>query len=185
MSTPIATQTRTTTWNLDPAHSTAEFKVKHMMITNVKGQFSDISGTITIDESDITKSRVEASVDAVSINTRNPDRDAHLRSADFFDVDRFPKLTFTSTGVRRTGGDELEVEGEFTIHGVTRKVTFIIEGPSAPAKDPWGNTRLGLTATTKIKRKEFGLTWNSALETGGVLVGEEVTITIDVQAIKA
>jgi len=185
MNTAIAAQTRTTTWNLDPAHSTAEFKVKHMMITNVKGQFSDISGTITIDESDITKSRVEASVDAVSVNTRNPDRDAHLRSADFFDVDRFPKLTFTSTAVSRTGRDELEVEGDFTIHGVTRKVTFIIEGPSATAKDPWGNTRLGLTATTKIKRKEFGLTWNSALETGGVLVGEEVTITIDIQAVKA
>lgn len=185
MSTAIAVQTRTTTWNLDPAHSAAEFKVKHMMITNVKGQFTDISGTITIDESDITKSRVEAAVDAVSINTRNPDRDAHLRSADFFDVDRFPKLTFTSTAVRRTGRDELEVEGDFTIHGVTRKVTFTVEGPSAPAKDPWGDTRLGLTATAKINRKEFGLTWNSALETGGVLVGEEITVTIDIQAVKA
>jgi polyisoprenoid-binding protein YceI len=114
-----------------------------MMITNVKGQFSDISGTIIIDESDITKSRVEASVEADSINTRNPDRDAHLRSANFFDVDRFPNLTFTSTAVRRTGHDELEGEGDFTIHGVTRKVTLTVEGPSAPAKDPWATHASG------------------------------------------
>jgi len=185
MSTANAAQTTTSTWNLDPAHSVAEFKVKHMMITNVKGQFTSLTGVIIIDESDVTRSRVEASIDAASIHTRTPDRDAHLRSADFFDVDKFPKLTFTSTKVARTGEDELKVEGDLSIHGVTRKVVFKVEGPTEPAKDPWGNTRIGLTATTKINRKDFGLTWNSALESGGVLVGEEVTITLDVQAVKA
>ncbi|HTS76033.1 MAG TPA: YceI family protein [Bryobacteraceae bacterium] len=185
MSTANAAQTTTSTWNLDPAHSVAEFKVKHMMITNVKGQFTSLTGVIIIDESDVTRSRVEASIDAASIHTRTPDRDAHLRSADFFDVDKFPKLTFTSTKVARTGEDELKVEGDLSIHGVTRRVVFKVEGPTEPAKDPWGNTRIGLTATTKINRKDFGLTWNSALESGGVLVGEEVTITLDVQAVKA
>jgi polyisoprenoid-binding protein YceI len=185
MSTANAAQTTTSTWNLDPAHSIAEFKIKHMMITNVKGQFTSLTGVITIDESDVTRSRVEASIDAASIHTRTPERDAHLRSADFFDVEKFPKLTFTSTNIVRSGDDELKVEGDLTIHGVTRKVTFKVEGPSEPAKDPWGNTRIGLAATTKINRKDFGLTFNSALESGGVLIGEEVAIALEVQAVKA
>ena len=175
----------TTTWNIDPVHTMAEFKVRHMMITNVKGHFTGVTGVLTLDEQDITKSHVEASIDAASINTREADRDTHLKSADFLDVEKFPKLTFTSTRVTRTGEGELQVEGDLTIHGVTRKVVFAVEGPTAPGKDPWGNTRIGLTATTKINRKDFGLTWNAALETGGILVGEEVTITFDVQAIKA
>jgi len=180
-----APQPTITTWNIDPVHTTAEFKVRHMMITNVKGHFKPVTGVITIDEADISKSHVEASIDAASIDTREPDRDTHLRSADFLDVEKFPTLTFTSTRVTPKGKGDLEVEGDLTIHGVTRKVTFAVEGPSEPGKDPWGNTRIGLSATTKFNRKDFGLTWNAALETGGILVGDEVTITLDVQAVKA
>lgn len=180
-----APEPTTSTWNIDPVHTMAEFKVRHMMITNVKGHFTGVTGVLTLDGQDITKSHVEASIDAASINTRETDRDTHLKSGDFLDVEKFPKLTFASTRVTRTGDGELQVEGDLTIHGVTRKVTFAVEGPTRPGKDPWGNTRIGWTATTKINRKDFGLTWNTALETGGILVGDEVTITFDVEAIKA
>jgi len=140
---------------------------------------------LELNNADITKSRIEASVDANSINTRDAQRDAHLKSADFFDVEKFPALTFRSTRVSKQGDGELTVEGDLSIHGVTRKVTLDVEGPSDAMKDPWGNTRIGLSATTRINRKDFGLTWNAALETGGILVGEDVTITLDVQFIKA
>ena len=185
MTTPTAPQTSTTTWNLDPAHSVAEFKVKHMMISNVKGQFAKVTGTLSLDESDLTNSKVEAVIDAASIETRDAQRDAHLKSADFFDVEKFPTLTFKSTRVAIVGDGELSVEGDLTIHGVTRKAVFAVEGPTPPAKDPWGNTRVAISATTKINRKDFGLTWNAALETGGILVGDEVIITLDVEFIKA
>lgn len=177
--------TATTTWNIDPVHSTAQFKVKHMMISNVKGEFKDITGELELSETDLTRSRVEASVDAATINTREAQRDAHLKSADFLDVEKFPGLTFKSTRVSKTSVDELAVEGDLSIHGVTRNVVFQVEGPSAPIKDPWGNTRLGISATTRINRKDFGLVWNSTLETGGILVGDEVTITVDVEFVKA
>ena len=180
-----APQPTATTWNIDPVHTTAEFKIRHMMITNVKGHFKPVNGVITIEEDDISRSHVEASIDAASVDTREPDRDTHLRSAEFLDVEKFPTLTFTSTRVTRTGQGNLEVEGDLTIHGVTRKATFSVEGPTAPGKDPWGNLRIGLSASTKINRKDFGLTWNAALETGGILVGDEVTITLDVEAVKA
>jgi len=156
-----------------------------MMISNVKGQFTGVSGVLSYDEADVTRSNIEATIDAASVNTRDPQRDGHLKSADFFDVETFPTLGFKSTHVTRNADGDLTIDGELTIHGVTRKTTFAVEGPSAPAKDPWGNTRIGLSATTKVNRKDFGLTWNSALETGGVLVGEEVTITLDVQFVKA
>lgn len=185
MSTALVNEVGKSTWTIDPAHSAAEFKVKHMMISNVKGQFSKLTGTLSLDPADITRSSVTATIDATSINTREPQRDAHLKSADFFDVEKFPTLEFKSTRVTRTGDDELKVEGELTIHGVTKNVTFAVEGPSAANKDPWGNQRIGLTATTKINRKDYGLTWNAALETGGILVGEEVTITLDVQFVGA
>jgi polyisoprenoid-binding protein YceI len=175
----------TSTWNIDPAHSVAEFKVKHMMISNVKGQFAHLSGVLVLDEKDVSKSRVEASINAESITTREPQRDAHLKSADFFHVEKHPTLSFKSTGIKQTGDGELAVTGDLTIRGVTRSVVFTVEGPTPPAKDPWGNMRLGLSATTKINRKDFGLTYNAALETGGILVGEEVTITLDVQFVKA
>jgi polyisoprenoid-binding protein YceI len=177
--------TTTTTWNIDPVHSTAEFKVKHMMISNVKGQFTGVKGTLTLDESKVINSRVEASIDAASINTHEAQRDAHLKSADFFDVEKFPTLSFKSTRITRASDGDLAVAGDLTIHGVTRNVVFTVEGPTAPGKDPWGNTRVGLTATTKINRKDFGLTWNAALETGGILVGDDVTITLEVQFVKA
>jgi len=177
--------TTTTTWNIDPVHSTVEFKVKHMMISNVKGQFTGVKGTLTLDESKVINSRVEASIDAASINTHEAQRDAHLKSADFFDVEKFPTLSFKSTRITRASDGDLAVAGDLTIHGVTRSVVFTVEGPTAPGKDPWGNTRVGLTATTKINRKDFGLTWNAALETGGILVGDDVTITLEVQFVKA
>jgi polyisoprenoid-binding protein YceI len=178
-----AVQTQTTTWKVDKAHSAAEFKVKHMMISNVKGHFSGIDGVLDLNEDDVTKSHVEATIDASSVTTREPQRDAHLKSPDFFDVEKFPTLAFKSNAVKTANGD-LAVSGDLTIHGITRPVVFTVEGPTSPAKDPWGNTRIGLTATTKINRKDFGLTWNAVLETGGILVGDDVTITLDVQFIK-
>jgi polyisoprenoid-binding protein YceI len=184
MSTQATPQTTTSTWKIDPVHSGAEFKVKHMMISNVKGQFTAVTGVATLDETDVTKSRIEATIDAASINTRDVQRDAHLKSADFFDVEKFPTLTFKSKRVARAGAEELAVTGDLTIHGVTREVTFDVEGPTLPAKDPWGNTRVGISATTKISRKDYGLTWNAGLETGGFLVGDDVTVTLDVEFVK-
>jgi polyisoprenoid-binding protein YceI len=185
MSTLAIPQTSTTTWNIDPAHATAEFKVKHMMISNVKGQFSKVTGVLTHDESEPANSRVEVSIEAASIETRDAQRDAHLKSADFFDVEKFPTLSFKSTDSKVVGDGELIVRGDLTIRGITRKVTFQVEGPTPPAKDPWGNTRIAVSATTKINRKDFGLAWNAALETGGILVGDEVTITLDIEFVKA
>jgi len=185
MSALATPQTAVSTWNIDPAHSVAEFKVKHMMISNVKGHFPKVSGVLSLDETDVTKSQIEASIDAASINTREEQRDAHLKSADFFHVEQHPTLTFKSTSITQKGDGELTVTGDLTIRGVTRSVTFAVEGPTAPAKDPWGNTRIAVSGTTKINRKDFGLTWNAALETGGILVGDEVTITLDVQFVKA
>jgi polyisoprenoid-binding protein YceI len=185
MSTVTAPEVISTTWNIDPVHSHAQFKVKHMMISNVKGEFTKVSGKLELNSSDITKSKLEASIDATTISTREAQRDAHLKSADFLDVEKFPVLTFTSTRVSKTRVDELSVEGDLSIHGVTHKVVFEVEGPSVPMKDPWGNTRIGVSAKTRINRKDFGLMWNSALETGGVMVGEEVTLTLDVEFVKA
>ncbi|HTC94190.1 MAG TPA: YceI family protein [Terriglobales bacterium] len=185
MSTLAIPQTATTTWNIDPVHSVAEFKVKHMMISNVKGQFTGVKGVLALDEADLANSYVETTIDAASINTREAQRDAHLKSADFFDVEKFPTLSFQSTRVSRVKNGELAVAGDLTIHGITRHVVFNVEGPTAPGKDPWGNVRVGLSATTRINRKDFGLTWNAALETGGILVGDDVTITLDVQFVKA
>jgi polyisoprenoid-binding protein YceI len=185
MSTSTTPQPAVSTWSIDPVHSVAEFKIKHMMISNVKGQFTGVKGTLTLDEADLTRSKVEASIDAATIATRDAQRDAHLKSPDFFDAEKFPELTFRSTRVSRNGDGDLQVAGDLTIHGVTRQVAFAVEGPTPPAKDPWGNTRLGLSAATKISRKDFGLTWNAALETGGLLVGDDVTITLDVQFVKA
>lgn len=173
-----------TTWNLDPAHSAAEFKVKHMMIANVKGKFSGMSGKLTLNESDISKSSVEASIPVATLNTGDEQRDGHLKSGDFFDAEKFPAMTFKSTKVVASAPGEGKVTGDLTVHGVTKQVTFEVEGPSSPGKDPWGNTRIGLSATAKINRKDFGLVWNAALETGGVLVGDEVTLTLDVQFVK-
>jgi len=174
----------TSTWNIDPTHSVVEFKVKHMMISNVRGRFTKVNGVLTLDEARPENSRAEATIEVASIETGDAQRDGHLKAADFFDVEHFPTMTFRSTGVK-AAGDGGTVEGELTIHGVSRQVVLQVEGPTAPAKDPWGHTRVAGSATTKISRKEFGLTWNAALETGGVLVGDEVTIALDVQFVKA
>jgi polyisoprenoid-binding protein YceI len=184
MATTTSTPASTITWKIDPAHSSAEFKVKHMMISHVKGSFSGITGTLIEDTTDPTRSTVEASVDISSISTGDAQRDAHLKSADFFHGEQHPTMTFRSTRVEKKGEGEYAVTGDLTIHGTTKPVTFAVEGPSAPGKDPWGNTRIGLSATTKINRKEFGLSWNAALETGGFLVGEDVQISLEVQFIK-
>ncbi len=184
MATPTTSPASVITWKLDPAHSSAEFKVKHMMISNVKGSFSGLSGTLTENTVDSSLSSVEASVEISSINTGDAQRDAHLKSADFFDVEKYPTMTFKSTQVERKGDGEYRVTGDLTIHGVTKPATFAVEGPSAPGKDPWGNTRIGLSATTKINRKDYGLNWNAALETGGILVGEDIQITVEAQFIK-
>ncbi len=185
MATTTANPTSQTTWKLDPAHSAAEFKVKHMMISNVKGSLTGLSGVLNENPSDPGSSSVEATIDVSTLNTGDAQRDGHLKSADFFEVEKFPTMNFKSTSVKKTGEGEYAVTGDLTMHGVTKPVTFAVEGPSAPGKDPWGNTRIGLSATTKINRKDFGLTWNSALETGGVLVGESVNVTLDVEFIKA
>jgi polyisoprenoid-binding protein YceI len=185
MSTLAIPQTEISTWSIDPAHATAEFKVKHMMIANVRGHFSKITGVLSHAEGDPTKSSVEATIEAGSIETREPQRDAHLKSEDFLHVEKFPTLSFKSSNIKVAGDGELKVEGDLTIRGVTRKVTFVVEGPTPPTKDPWGNARMAISATTKINRKDFGLVWNAALETGGILVGEDVTITLDVEFVKA
>jgi polyisoprenoid-binding protein YceI len=173
------------TWNIDATHSHAEFKVRHLMISNVKGSFTKVSGVLTLDESDPTKSSVEATIDVASVDTRDAQRDAHLKSADFFDVEKFPAMTFKSTKVTVTSPGEGTVEGDLTIRDVTKSVVFQVEGPTDQTKDPWGNLRVGVAATTKISRKEFGLTWSAPLESGGVMVGDEVTITLEVEFVKA
>ena len=173
------------TWNIDPDHSNIGFKVRHLMVSNVKGSFEKYSGTIDINDKDITKSKVEVTIDTNSINTNVQKRDEHLRSADFFDVAKFPTMTFVSKKVAKAGNDKLKVTGNLTLHGVTKEVVLDVEGPSKESKDPMGMIRSGATASTKINRKDFGLAWNKALETGGVAVGEEVTITLEIEMIKA
>jgi len=173
-----------TTYEIDSAHSSAQFTVRHMMITNVRGGFSSIKGTAVYDAENPSASTVEATIDATTINTLDAQRDGHLKSADFLDVEKYPAITFKSTKVEYSGPGEGKITGDLTIHGVTKPVVLNVEGPSAEGKDPWGGTRVGASATTKIKRSDFGLTWNAALETGGIMVGDELKIEIDLQMIK-
>jgi polyisoprenoid-binding protein YceI len=184
MSTTTSAPGTVTTWKADPAHSHAEFKVKHMMISNVKGNFSSVSGTLSLDETDYTRSKVEVDIPVATLSTGDPQRDGHLKSPDFFDAEKFPTIIFKSTNIDSKGGANYAVTGDLTMHGVTKSVTLAVEDVSEPSKDPWGNHRIGLSASTKINRKDFGLTWNSALESGGVLVGEDVSINLEVQFIK-
>ena len=174
-----------TTWNIDPVHSVVEFRVKHMMISNVKGQFTGVSGILSLDEGNVEDSSITATVDVSSLNTSDAQRDAHLKSADFFDAENFPKISLRSSRIQSIPEGGLLASGQLTIRGVTKDVDFAVDGPTSPAKDPWGNTRIGLSATTRINRKDFGLTWNAALEAGGFLVGEEVAISLDLQFLKA
>ncbi len=173
---------KSTTWKIDPAHSNVELAVKHLMISTVKGLFTDVEGEIVIVDGDPSKSSVSATLKAASIDTRTKQRDDHLRSADFLDAANFPEITFKST---RISGDESEFEvvGNLTIRGVTRAVTLDVTNEGA-GKDPWGGDRIAFSATTKLDRRDFGLTWNQAIEAGGVLVGNDVKVSIDVQAVK-
>lgn len=184
MATSPATSAAVTLWKIDPAHSTADFKVRHMMIANVKGAIKGITGDLTEHATDASLSSIEAKLDVSTIHTGEAQRDTHLKSADFLDTEKFPTITFKSTKVEKKGEAEYAVTGNLTLHGVTKPVTLAVEGPTAQHKDPWGNTRIGLEASTKINRKDFGLTYNAALETGGVLVGEEVHITIELELVK-
>jgi len=172
------------TWQIDPEHSSVQFKVRHLMVSNVKGEFTRFNGVVAIDDQDISRSHVNVNIETASIDTRVAKRDEHLRSADFFDVTKYPAMTFVSKKVAKAGKGNLKVTGDLTIHGVTREVILDVEGPTADVKDPWGNIRRGATATTQINRKDFGLTWNKALETGGVVVGDDVTITLEVEMIR-
>ena len=170
-------------YEIDPGHSSVGFGVKHMMVSTVKGQFGKVAGTASWTKPDYSDAKVDVSIDAASIDTREPKRDEHLKSPDFFDVAKFPKLTFKSKKVAKGKDGHLALTGDLTIHGVTKEVTFDVAGPTAEVKDPWGNTRTGVEATTKIKRKDFGLTWNKALEAGGVAVGDEVTIVLEIEGV--
>ncbi|MEI7816410.1 MAG: YceI family protein [Desulfuromonadales bacterium] len=173
-----------TTWNIDPDHSNVGFKVRHLMVSNVRGSFEKLNGSVDINDKDITKSKVSVTIDTASINSNVQKRDEHLRSADFLDVAKHPSMTFVSKKVAQSGKDGLKVTGDLTLHGVTKQVVLDVDGLSKESKDPWGNIRRGATATTKINRKDFGLVWNAALETGGVAVGEEITITLEIEMIK-
>jgi len=177
-----AVATKTGTWRIDPAHSRVGFGVRHMMFSTVKGSFPGVDGKIVLNEEDVTDSEVEVRIDASSIDTANQDRDKHLRSDDFLDVESHPHITFRSTGVRQEG-DRLSVSGDLTIRGATRPVELEAEKLGG-GLDPWGNQRVGFSAATRINRKDFGLTWNQALEAGGVLVGDEVRIALDIQAVE-
>ena len=183
--TGVVTQpTAATTWQIDPKHSVVEFAVKHMMFSTVKGRFSDVGGTIVYDEHDPARSKVEVEIDAASIDTREPQRDEHLRSADFFEVEKYPTITFRSTRVEPLSSDRMRVVGDLTMHGVTREValeaSFLGSGTN-----PWGQRVAGFSATGELNRKDFGLNWNAALEAGGVLVGEKIRINLEVEASQA
>lgn len=182
MSLPLVASA--STWTIDPDHSNVGFKVRHLMVSNVKGNFDKHTGAVELNDKDITKSSVEVTIDTSSINTNVQKRDDHLRSADFFDVAKYPTMTFVSKKVAKAGKDKLKVTGDLTLHGVTRQVILDVEPFSKESKDPWGNFRRGTTASTKINRKDFGLVWNKALETGGVAVGEEVAITLEIEMIR-
>jgi polyisoprenoid-binding protein YceI len=171
-----------TTWRIDTAHTNAEFAVRHLMISTVKGRFADVQGVVHVNDSDFAKSSVEVVIAVASIDTREPQRDAHLRSADFFDADHFPRLTFRSKRIEGTG-DAFKIVGDLTIRSTSREVVLDVSSEGR-TKDPWGGERAGFTASAKIKRTDFGLLWNQLLETGGVVVGEDVKISIDAELIK-
>jgi polyisoprenoid-binding protein YceI len=174
-----------TTYKIDPAHSSAQFVVRHMMITNVRGAFNNLQGTVAYDPQNPAASSVDVMIDAKTISTLEADRDAHLKSADFLDVEKFPTITFKSTSATRDGDGGLDLKGDLTIHGVTKQVVLQVEGPTGEGKDPYGNVRVGASATTRIKRSDFGLKWNTALETGGVLVGDQLKINLEISLIKS
>ncbi|KYD11688.1 YceI family protein [Heyndrickxia sporothermodurans] len=171
-------------WTVDTAHSSIDFSVKHMMVSKVKGAFQQFNASVEADPTDLTTANIDFNIDVASIDTRNSDRDNHLRSADFFDVENYPTMTFKSTNITKTDDDEYKVTGDVTLHGVTRSETFSVTFEGL-AKDPMsGAEKVGFSATGKLKRSDYGLTWNAALETGGVLVGDEIKVAIEIEAAK-
>jgi polyisoprenoid-binding protein YceI len=178
---PTATLAQTLTYDIDPSHSSATFKVRHLMVSNVRGELGRITGQVVLDETDPTRSLVEATIDATAINTRDEKRDAHLRSPDFLDVQAHPTITFRSTRVQAGKAGHLLVTGDLTIRGITREYTLDVEPLSPEIRDPWGNDKRGVTATTRINRKDFDVSWNAALDGGGLLVGDEVSVTLEVE----
>jgi len=173
----------TTTYQIDPRHSSAGFGVTHLMISTVRGEFHGVTGTVVVDDSDVSKSSVNVTIDATTVDTREPDRDKHLKSEAFFDVAKYPAITFQSTKVERNNDGTLKVTGDLTIRGVTKTATLTAILPKAPIKDPWGFQRTAVSASTKINRQEFGVAWNQKLDSGGVVVGDDVNITLDVEMI--
>jgi polyisoprenoid-binding protein YceI len=174
----------TSTWQIDPAHTAAEFAVKHLMISTVRGAFKGVTGTVVWDDQDITKSTVNVTIDATTVDTSEPKRDADLKSDHFFEVAKYPTITFKSTKVAQAGAAKLKVTGDLTIHGVTKQVVLEVDGPSASVKDPWGNTRAAISATTKINRQDYNVKWNATMDGGGVVVSDDVNITIDLEMTK-
>jgi polyisoprenoid-binding protein YceI len=173
-----------TTYQIDPAHSGVHFSVRHLMLSNVRGTFSGVKGTVIYDSADPSATQVDATIDAATISTGDPKRDGHLKSADFLDVEKYPAITFKAKRTEKTGDGEFKVTGDLTIRDTTREVTLNVEDVSSEAKDPWGGTRIGASAKSKVDRQQFGITWNSPLETGGVVVGNEVKLEFDLQFTK-
>jgi len=171
-------------WQIDPAHTSAQFAVRHLMVSTVRGTLGKVTGTANIDESDLTKSSVEASIDVNGIDTREPKRDAHLKSPEFFDAAKYPAITFKSKKVAAVSDSKFQVTGDLTIHGVTKEVVLEVVGSPKPFSDPMGNVKLGGSATTKVNRKDFGVEWNKSMDGGGVVVGDTVDVTIDVELIR-
>ncbi len=173
------------TYNIDPAHSSIQFSIRHMMVSNVRGAFKGVTGSIVHDAANPANSRIDAEIDVRSINTNDEKRDEHLKSADFFETDKYPTMKFVSKKVEKTGESEYKATGDLTLHGVTKEVVLTVDEVSPEGKDPWGNTRIGASAKGKINRKDFGLSWSAPLETGGVLVGDDVKLDLEIQAVKA
>lgn len=173
----------TTTWQIDPKHSSAQFAVTHLMISTVRGEFHQVNGTVVVDDSDLSKSSVNVTIDTSTVDTREPDRDKHLMSPDFFDVAKYPTMTFRSTKVESAGPGELKVTGDLTIRGVAKQVVLEVTTPKPAIKDPWGLQRTAVSGSTKVNRQDFGVAWNKTLDSGGVVVGDNVTITLDVEMV--
>ena len=180
----VSAAATTTTWQIDPAHTSAGFAVKHLMISTVRGQFKGVTGTVNWDDQDISKSTVDVTIDANTVDTGEPKRDADLKSDKFFDVAKYPTITFKSKKTEQVSAGKLKINGDLTIRGVTKEAVLDVEGPTPPIKDPWGNTRVAANATTKVNRQDFGVKWNANMDGGGVVVGDDVTITIDLEMTK-
>ena len=180
----VSAAATTTAWQIDPQHTAAGFAVKHLMISTVRGQFKGVTGTVNWDDQDISKSTVDITIDANTVDTSEPKRDADLKSDKFFEVAKYPTITFKSKKIEQVSAGKLKITGDLTIHGVTKEAVLDVEGPTPPVKDPWGNTRVAANATTKVNRQDFGVKWNANMDGGGVVVGDDVAITIDLEMIK-